>query len=38
VIEEALEKQGYKIKVNIADEDLKKRKQAQIEIVARKLI
>ena len=38
VIEEALEKQGYKIKVNIADEDLQKRKQIQIDIVARKII
>jgi hypothetical protein len=38
VIEEALEKQGYKIKVNIADEDLQKRKQMQIDIVARKII
>jgi|LauGreDrversion4_2_1035121.scaffolds.fasta_scaffold145543_2 hypothetical protein len=38
VIEEALDKQGYKIKVNVADEDLKKRKQTQIEIVARKII
>ncbi len=38
VVEEALEKQGYKIKVNIADEDLKKRKQIGIDIVARKII
>ena len=38
VIEEALEKQGYKIKVNIVDEDLQKRKQMQIDIVARKII
>jgi hypothetical protein len=38
VLEEALEEQGYKIKINIEDSELKNRKQAQINIVARKII
>jgi hypothetical protein len=38
VIEEALEKQGFKIKVNIADVDLQNKKQIPIQIVARKII
>jgi hypothetical protein len=38
VLEEALEKQGFKIKVNIADTDLQTKKQIPIQIVARKII
>lgn len=38
VLEEALEKQGFKIKVNIADVDLQNKKQTPIQIVARKII
>jgi hypothetical protein len=38
VLEEALEKQGFKIKVNIADVDLQNKKQIPIQIVARKII
>jgi len=38
VLEEALEKQGFKIKVNIADLDLQNKKQIPIQIVARKII
>jgi hypothetical protein len=38
VLEEALEEQGYKIKINIEESELKNRKQAQINIVARKII
>lgn len=38
VLEEALEKQGFKIKVNIADTDLQNKKQIPIQIVARKII
>jgi hypothetical protein len=38
VLEEALEEQGYKIKINIEESELKNRKQAQINIVARKIV
>jgi hypothetical protein len=38
VLEEGLEKQGFKIKVNIADTDLQNKKQIPIQIVARKII
>jgi hypothetical protein len=38
VLEEALEKQGFKIKVNIADVDLQNKKQIPIQIIARKII
>ena len=38
VLEEALEKQVFKIKVNIADVDLQNKKQIPIQIVARKII
>jgi hypothetical protein len=37
-IEKALEKNGYKIKVNIQDEDFLKRSMSEMEIVARKII
>ena len=38
VIEKALAKNGFKIKVNVNDEDLLKRTMSEMEIVARKLI
>mgnify|MGYP003348866860 FL=1 len=38
VLEEALEKQGFKIKVNIVENDLQNKKQIPIQIVARKII
>ena len=37
-IEKALEKNGYKIKVNIQDEEFLKRTMSEMEIVARKII
>ena len=37
-IEKALEKNGFKIKVNINDEEFLKRTMSEMEIVARKLI
>ena len=37
-LEKALAKQGYKIKVNINNEDLQKRAINELNIVARKLI
>jgi hypothetical protein len=37
-IEKALEKNGYKIKVNIQDEDFLKRSLSDLNIVARKII
>ena len=37
-IERALEKNGYKIKVNIQDEEFLKRTMSEMEIVARKII
>ena len=37
-IEKALEKNGYKIKVNIQDEEFLKRTMTEMEIVARKII
>ena len=37
-LEEALEKNGYKIKVNIDDEELLKKNINEINIVARKII
>jgi galactitol-specific phosphotransferase system IIB component len=37
-IEKALAKNGFKIKVNINDEDFLKRTMSEMEIVARKLI
>ena len=38
VLEEALEEQGYKIKINIEESELKNRKQAQINIVSSKIV
>ena len=38
VLEEALEKQGFKIKVSIVENELQNKKQIPIQIVARKII
>lgn len=38
VLEKSLEKQGYKIKVNISEDDLMRKKLTDLNIVARKLI